>query len=90
MTCKNCIHFDVCQELRHGDISDCNSEDCGGFFKNKADFVSVTELIQWCGYKVKTAQKDWSICSSNNRLDGYERAMRAVASYLHSRKVGAE
>lgn len=41
MTCKDCIHFDVCQELRCGDISDCNSDDCGGFFKNKADYVKV-------------------------------------------------
>lgn len=41
MTCRDCIHYDVCKELRHGDISDCNTEDCGGFFKSKDNFVEV-------------------------------------------------
>ena len=41
MTCKDCIHYDVCQDLRYGDITDCDSQDCGGFFQNKADFVEV-------------------------------------------------
>ena len=41
MTCKDCIHYDVCQDLRYGDITDCDSQDCGGFFQNKADFVEA-------------------------------------------------
>ena len=43
MTCKDCIHYDVCQDLRYGDITDCDSKDCGGFFQNKADFVEVVK-----------------------------------------------
>ena len=41
MTCNDCIHYDVCQDLRYGDITDCDSKDCGGFFKNKADYAEV-------------------------------------------------
>lgn len=41
MTCKDCIYYEVCKELRYGDISNCNIEDCGGRFKNKADYVEV-------------------------------------------------
>lgn len=40
-TCKDCLHFEVCQELRYGDISNCNSDYCGGIFKPKADVVEV-------------------------------------------------
>ena len=40
-TCKDCFHFDVCDELRYGDISNCNSDYCGGFFKPKTDVVKV-------------------------------------------------
>ena len=40
-TCKDCFHFDVCDVLRYGDIANCNSDYCGGFFKPKADVVKV-------------------------------------------------
>ena len=40
-TCKDCFHFDVCDVLRYGDISNCNSDYCGGFFKPKTDVVKV-------------------------------------------------
>ena len=41
MTCKDCIHFDVCQDLRCGDITNCEANDCGGFFKPKTHFVEL-------------------------------------------------
>ena len=47
-TCKDCIHFDVCQDIRYGDISDCPSDRCGGFFESKADvqkWIPVTETM---------------------------------------------
>lgn len=40
-TCKDCIHFDVCQVLRYGDITNCESDGCGGFFKPKSRFVEL-------------------------------------------------
>ena len=40
-TCKDCFHFDACDVLRYGDISNCNSDYCGGFFKPKTDVVKV-------------------------------------------------
>lgn len=49
MTCKDCIHYEVCKELRYGDISNCDSKDCGGNFKNKADFVEVVRCKE-CKY----------------------------------------
>ena len=50
MTCNDCIHYDVCQDLRYGDITDCDSKDCGGFFKNKADFVELPCRCSECKY----------------------------------------
>lgn len=41
MTCKDCVHYEVCEDVRYGDIADCPINRCGGFFKNKADFVEV-------------------------------------------------
>lgn len=50
MTCKDCVHYEVCEDLRYGDISNCNVKDCGGFFKNKADFVKVVRCRECIYY----------------------------------------
>ena len=55
-TCKDCLHFEVCKELRYGDISNCNSDDCGGFFKPKADYVEVVRCEK-CLYKDDCARQ---------------------------------
>jgi hypothetical protein len=47
MTCKDCVHYDVCKELRYGDITNCDCSGCGGLFKNKADFVEVEAIKSW-------------------------------------------
>ncbi len=65
MTCKDCIHFDVCQELRCGDISDCNSEDCGGFFKNKADYAEVVRCGN-CKFAYKNRFLGEHYCEKTN------------------------
>ena len=57
MTCKDCIHYDVCQDLRYGDITDCDSQDCGGFFQSKADFVEVVRCKD-CRLNVANMEKD--------------------------------
>ena len=57
MTCKDCIHYDVCQDLRYGDITDCDSKDCGGFFKNKADFVEIPCRCKECKHRI--SYNDW-------------------------------
>ena len=41
MTCKDCAHYDVCQDIRYGDITNCPANKCGGFFKNKSDYEEV-------------------------------------------------
>ena len=38
MTCKDCIYYD---ELRFGDITNCDCENCGGFFKDKSKYKEV-------------------------------------------------
>ena len=38
MTCKDCIHYDVCEDSQLCEV--CTIIACGGF-KNKADFVEV-------------------------------------------------
>ena len=61
-TCKDCLHYEVCKELRYGDISNCNSDGCGGLFKPQADYVEVVrcgdckhcELI----YPIKAKSKE--------------------------------
>jgi hypothetical protein len=65
MTCKDCIHYEVCEDLRYGDISNCNVKDCGGFFKNKADFVEVIRCKDCKHY-------DYGRCSKISYImDGY-------------------
>ena len=50
MTCKDCVHYQVCEDVRYGDIADCPINRCGGFFKNKADFVEVVRCEE-CKYR---------------------------------------
>lgn len=45
----------------------------------------LDELIDWCNSKLKR-EKANPLGLSGRRLDGYERAMLAVMSYLHSKK----
>lgn len=48
----------------------------------------IDEMLDWCKKKMKQANSDWEICSSYKRLEGYEKAMLSVMSYLHSKKKG--
>lgn len=57
MTCKDCVHFDICQfnekeqavinlKSSYRDISNDIADGCR-FFKNKADFVEVEAIKSW-------------------------------------------
>ena len=53
MTCKDCIHYDVCQfhidEETKMTVNECEK------FKNKADFVEVTKVVEMlCKIKTNT------------------------------------
>ena len=50
------------------------------------DVVEIDEMLDWCRTKLSKAQKDWEICSSDKRLEGYEKAMKSVMSYLRNKK----
>ena len=45
----------------------------------------LDELINWCDFKLKR-EKANPLGLSGRRLDGYELAMLAVMSHLHSKK----
>lgn len=40
-SCKDCVHYEVCKVLRYGDITNCDSDYCGGYFKPKSRFVEL-------------------------------------------------
>lgn len=80
MTCKDCIHYDVCQEYlfkcaEHGEaerlLNPCRK------FKNKADFVEVVrckdceykekETNKWCKYWYKFCAYDDNYCCNGKR-----------------------
>ena len=48
MTCKDCIHYDVCQ-YHIDEETDMTVAECGKF-KNKADFVEVPCRCKKCRY----------------------------------------
>lgn len=48
--------------------------------------AEIDMIIDWCRKKIEFARNDWNISSSANRIDGYEKAMHAVMSYMHSMK----
>lgn len=56
MTCRDCIHYDVCRD-EHKDKLRCSD------FKNKADFVEVVRCKD-CRYLLK----DTMICSNKNNM----------------------
>jgi hypothetical protein len=58
-TCKDCIHYDVCQ-FHIDEETKMTVKDCGGFFKNKADYVAVVRC------------KD---CKHKQELDKYEKRL---------------
>ena len=51
MTCKDCVHYDACEEMYEAykqdsidwdrGFDDCGFSSCCNHFKNKADFVEV-------------------------------------------------
>lgn len=47
----------------------------------------LNELIGWCRTKLANEKKKPFGCRLNSKaLDGYEQAIKAVMSYLHSKK----
>lgn len=49
--------------------------------------TELNEMIDWCRKKLAN-EKSNPYGLSGKRLQGYEQAMLAVMSYLHSRKEG--
>jgi hypothetical protein len=46
----------------------------------------INTMIEWCRTKLANEKKD-PYGLSGKRLEGYEKAMKAVMSYLHNEKV---
>lgn len=72
MTCKDCVHYDACEEMYEAykqdsidwdrDFGDCGFSSCCNHFKNKADFVEVKHgecLVD----EFKRQNKKFLICS---------------------------
>ena len=69
-TCKDCVHYDVCQ-YHIDEETDMTINECGKF-KNKADFVEVVRCKD-CAYRytkncnAKHERADKDFCSSGIR-----------------------
>ena len=49
----------------------------------------LIEMIDWCRKKLKNEkEKPLGLRLTSKELNGYEQAMKAVMSYLHSKKSG--
>ena len=49
----------------------------------------LIEMIDWCRKKLKNEkEKPLGFRLNSKALNGYEQAMKAVMSYLHSKKSG--
>ena len=75
MTCKDCIHFDVCQDLRYGDITNCESDGCGGFFKPKSRFVELS-----CEETIMYVKDNWLMLNMESEHLG--EAIKRCVDYL--------
>ena len=60
MTCKDCIHYDVCYHIEHYGRLIETEEPCGGF-KNKADFVEVVRCKD-CKYCEQSKYSNVMFC----------------------------
>ena len=47
----------------------------------------LDDIINWCRTKIANEKKN-PYGLSGKRMEGYEQAMKAVMSYLHSKKDG--
>ena len=56
MTCKDCIHYDVCN-YHITEETDMTVNECSHSFKNKADFVEVCRCKD-CRFNVANMEKD--------------------------------
>lgn len=53
------------------------------------DVKDLNQMIDWCRKKIlQEKKKPYGL--SGKRLEGYERAMHAVMSYLHNLKDGTD
>lgn len=59
MTCKDCLHYDVCYHIEHYGRLTETEEPCGGF-KNKADFVEVVRCKDCKNYKPQAKSAHWN------------------------------
>ena len=46
----------------------------------------LEEMIDWCRKKIESEKHSYDGCTGK-RMEGYEKAMKAVMSYLHSKKI---
>ena len=46
----------------------------------------LNEMIDWCRNKIKSEKQDRYYGCTGKRMEGYEKAMLCVMSYLHSKK----
>lgn len=49
----------------------------------------LDEMIDWCRKKLDLEKHSYDGCTGK-RMEGYEKAMKAVMSYLHSKKESVE
>ena len=77
MTCKDCIHFEVCDSGRHigeyieddGVYSEGVENDCASF-KNKADYAEVVRCKD-CIHYVPDSELDHNEFPNHIEADGY-------------------
>ena len=56
VTCKNCLHFDVCRDYYNEMPTDCEKMDfltteCNGHYKDKSEYVKVVRCRDCVHYK---------------------------------------
>jgi hypothetical protein len=50
------------------------------------DVIDIEDVIAFCRAKEATAKTSWEVCSSNEKMAGYELALNTVVSYLNTQR----